>query len=380
MNTPFIFGKVAIAEHFTNRTTEVEKLVNNFSSLINTIIISPRRWGKSSLVLKAAEIAVNKNTKTKFCFIDMYNVRNEEQFYQMLAQEVLKSSSSKFEEMLDSSKNFLSRVVPKISISADSVNEISLSMDWAEIKKNPDEILDFAEKVASSKNIRIIVCIDEFQNISGFGEPLEFQKKLRSHWQKHQNVSYCLYGSKRHMLLDVFNSQSMPFYQFGDILFLEKMSEKHWIPFICERFKSTGKTISNDHAQLICTLANNHSFYVQQIAHLSWLNTKKTCKKEQITDAYESLLLQLGFLYQTNTDGLSNTQINFLEAALKETKELSSKETIKTYKLGTSANVSRIKQALINKEVVEINGNQVEFLDPLYKSWLIKHYFKLTQK
>ncbi len=378
MNTPFIFGKIAIDEYFTNRTNEVEQLANNFLSLINTVIISPRRWGKSSLVLKSSEIAKKRDRKIKFCFIDMYNIRNEEQFYQLLAQEVLRASSSKIEEMIESSRNFLSRIIPKISFSPDLNNEISISMDWDEVKKDPDEILDFAENIARSKGTRLIICIDEFQNIAGFGEPVEFQKKLRSHWQKHQNVAYCLYGSKRHMLLDVFNSQSMPFYKFGDILFLEKITEKHWIPFILERFLSTGKSISENNARLICTLAENHSFYVQQLSHLTWLNTENTCNKEQITTAYDNLLLQLGFLYQTSTDGLSNTQVNFLEAALKEEEKLSSKEIIKVYKLGTSANVSRIKQALINKEIIEIQGNEIEFLDPMYKSWLIKHYFKIS--
>lgn len=378
MNTPFKFGKIVNAEYFTNRINEVEQLANNFLSLINTVIISPRRWGKSSLVQKAAETTGKRDTKTKFCFIDMYNVRNEEQFYQLLAQEVLRSSSTKLEEMLDSSRNFLSRLIPKISISPDSVNEISISMDWEEVRKQPDEILDFAEKIAQSKNIRLVICIDEFQNISGFSEPVEFQKKLRSHWQNHKNVSYCLYGSKRHMLLDVFNSQSMPFYKFGDILFLEKINEIHWIPFISERFRSTGKKISKDNAQLICILAENHSFYVQQLSHLAWLNTENNCSKEQIMNAYENLLLQLGFLYQNNTDELSNTQVNFLEAALQQEDKLSSKKIIKTYHLGTSANVSRIKQALISKEIIEIQGNHIEFLDPLYKSWLKKHYFKLN--
>lgn len=377
MKTPFVFGKIANAEYFTNRNSEVERLANNFLSLVNTVIISPRRWGKSSLVLKASEITKEKDIKTKFCFIDMYNIRSEEQFYQLLAQEVLKASSTRFEEMLESTRNFLSRIIPKISVNPDPGNEISISMDWEEVKKNPDEILDFAEKIALSKNIRFIICIDEFQNISGFDEPVEFQKKLRSHWQYHQNVSYCLYGSKRHMLLDVFNSQSMPFYKFGDILFLEKITENHWISFILERFISTGKNISEENARLICSLTENHSFYVQQLSHLAWLNTDNFCKKEDIINAFDNLLLQLGFLYQTSTDGLSNTQINFLEAALKDEEKLSSKETIKTYKLGTSANVTRIKQALVNKEIIEFQGNNIEFLDPLYKSWLKKHYFKV---
>jgi len=117
---------------------------------------------------------------------------------------------------------------------------------------------------------------------------------------------------------------------------------------------------------------------VQQLAHLCWLRTKTACTSQQVTEAYESLLLQLSFLYQTNTDGLSNTQINFLEAVLKGEEKISSKDIIITYKLGTSSNVNRIKGALISKEIIEIRGNKIDFIDPMYKNWLKKHYFNLA--
>ena len=99
-------------------------------------------------------------------------------------------------------------------------------LDWKEVKKGQDEILDLAENICKNKKIKVVVCIDEFQNIAFFDEPLAFQKKLRAHWQHHKQTSYCLYGSKRHLLMDIFSSQSMPFYKFGDVIFLEKIKEK----------------------------------------------------------------------------------------------------------------------------------------------------------
>ena len=376
--TPFIFGKIVSAAFFTDRTEETGHLAGNFNSLINTVIISPRRWGKLSLVQKASEITQQNNSLIKFCFIDMFNVRSEDKFYQHFMHEILKTTSGKIYEILELARNFLSKVVPRFSFSPAPDNDFSISLDWKEVKKQIDEILDLPEKIALVKGIRLMVCIDEFQNISGFEKPAEFQKKLRAHWQKHQNVGYCLYGSKRHMLLDVFNSQGMPFYNFGDVIYLEKISEKHWIPFIQERFAGTGKKILEEVANQICFLAENHSFYVQQLAHLCWLRTKTSCTKELVNESYESLLLQLSFLYQTNTDGLSNTQVNFLEAVLRDEEKISSKDIIMTYKLGTSSNVSRIKGALINKEIIEIRGNKIYFIDPMYKNWLKKHYFKLS--
>lgn len=376
MKTPFTFGKIALDKDFTNRTKETERLRQNFISLTNTILISPRRWGKSSLVTKAAKLATDKNKKIRFCFIDLNNVRTEEQFYKNLATEVLKASSSKIETTLSNAKKLMGKFIPTITVSPTPESSFQLGLNWSEVKKEPTDILDLAERVAIDSNTNFIICIDEFQNISEFENPEAFQKMLRAHWQKHQNVSYCLYGSKRHMLMDVFTSPSMPFYKFGDIVFLEKISSNDWISFIKDRFDDTGKQIENDDAALIAELANCHSYYVQQLAQQSWLRTEKSCSKDIINEAFEDLVLQLSMLFQTITDGLGNNQINFLKAVTDNVEQLSSMSTIKEYQLGTSANVLKIKKALINKEIIDTQNDTVTFLDPLYKYWLKKYFFK----
>ena len=176
MDTPFVFGKIAFDKNFTDRKIETELLISNFTALTNTIIISPRRWGKSSLVFKASEIASKANENLYFCFIDLYNVRSEEQFYQLLAQEVLRSSSSKTDELMNIIKKFLGQITPKITLSPEPNSEFSLGINWQEVKKQPDDILNLAENIAKEKNIKFIICIDEFQNISDFGNPLALQK------------------------------------------------------------------------------------------------------------------------------------------------------------------------------------------------------------
>ena len=92
METPFIFGKIATEKNFTDHERETADLVQNFTSLINTIIISPRGWGKSSLVNKAAKLAMVQDGNLRICHIDLFNVRNEENFYSLLAQNGRKQS------------------------------------------------------------------------------------------------------------------------------------------------------------------------------------------------------------------------------------------------------------------------------------------------
>lgn len=379
METPFEYGRLAVSNNFTNRKKELKHLTDNFSVLANTILISPRRWGKSSLVEKAAGLAAKKNKNLRFCMVDAFNVRTEQQFYQQLATAVLNASSSRLEIVAETAKNFMGKFIPRVSFSPDNLQEVSLSLDWKEVIKQPDDILNMAEKIAAKNNLKFIICIDEFQNVASFDHQLAFQKKLRANWQKHQHVGYCLYGSKRHMLMDVFTNSSMPFYKFGDLMFLEKIKKEDWIRFITRRFTDTKKTISKENAAYLTHLADCHPYYVQQLAQLSWLRTQMECCEDIINDAHEGLIDQLSLLFQSKTEELTIIQINFLSALLEGVNQFSSKETLEEYNLGTSGNVVKLKKTLVNKEIIDIRNNEFFLLDPIYKSWLKTRYFKLKK-
>ncbi len=377
METPFIYGKLATGNNFTNRESEQERLVGNFLSGTNTILISPRRWGKSSLVFKSATEAKRLDDQLIIILIDLFNIRDEEEFYKCLAENVIRASSNRMEEVMANVKEFMKEWIPRVSFSPDSQQEFSLSLNWNEIKKHPDEILNMAENIAVSKKKRIVVCLDEFQNIGYYEDPLAFQKKLRANWQRHQSVSYCLYGSKRHMLLDVFTSPSMPFYKFGDVMFLSKITLDYWIKFISERYNSTGKTIEAGQAERIATLADCHPYYVQQLAQLVWLRAGTTVFDNIIEEAMDNLILQMSMLFQNLTENLATSHINFLKMILEGQTRFSSMENIEKYHLGTSANVVKIKKALINKEIIDEQLDSINILDPLYSIWLKKYYFMI---
>ncbi len=378
MKNPFIFGKIASGDAFTDRETEQVRLADNINSGINSILISPRRWGKSSLVFRVSQTLVKKQPDLRFCFIDLFNVRSEEEFYSLLAKEVLRAAYPKWKERLEAARKFFHQITPKLTLSSHPANDFSVSFDWKEIEKSPDEILNMPEKLSRRLNLKIIVCLDEFQNIAFFNDPLSFQKKLRSNWQKHTYANYCLYGSKQHMMTELFESKSMPFYKFGDIIFLEKIPEKYWNSFIIAGFKKTGKTINEETAEKIALQMENHPYFVQQFAHNVWSLTDKICSADVFDHALEQLLLQNTILFQKEVDSLTNTQVNFLKAVCDNVSKFSSSETIREYKLGTTGNVNRIKRSLSNQEIIEISGDKVEFVDPLFKLWFMKVFMQIS--
>lgn len=377
MEAPFIFGRIATDENFTDREKETEHLVNNFESLINTVIISPRRWGKSSLVHRAADIAMRADKNIRICTIDLFNVKTEEQFYTVLARNLIQGTSSRWEEAVENAKKFFSRLVPKISVGAGPGNEISIDFDWEEMKSNPDEILDLSERIAEAKGVKIVVCIDEFQSIAEFEDPLFFQRRLRAHWQRHKKVSYCLYGSKRHMMMEVFTDSSMPFYKFGDIFFLNKIDTEHFIPFITERFSSTGKSITEDASRNIVSLADNHPYYVQQLSQLSWLRTSGQCDVETVVKAHLSLVEQLSLLFSNLMETLTFQQTCYLHALIAGEKSITSAETMYRYHISSATAASRSLKTLIKKDILDSKSGEISFQDPIFEYWLRHDYYRL---
>lgn len=375
METPFIFGKIATEKNFTDREVETSNLIQSFTSLINTIIISPRRWGKSSLVNKASKLAMEQDSKLRICHIDLFNVRSEEHFYSLLAQKVIAATSSKWEEAIENAKCFLSHLVPKISIGTDPTNEISIDFDWEMEKHNIDEVLDLAEKIAQKKGLKIVICVDEFQNISEFTDPEYFQKKLRSHWQHHQRVAYCLYGSKRHMMMDVFTDSSKPFYKFGNLMFLNKIETPHLVEFFNNRFADTGKAINEDASKLIAELVDNHPYYAQQLAQQSWLRTKDVCTVEIVQEAHAALVEQLSLLFVTITETLTTQQLNYLKALIAGEKAISSTEVMHRYKISSTTSISRSKASLVKNDIIDNKAGEISFQDPIYAYWLKHEYF-----
>ncbi len=116
---------------------------------------------------------------------------------------------------------------------------------------------------------------------------------------------------------------------------------------------------------------------MQQLAQQSWLRTAAECNRDIVNEAFEDLVLQLSMLFHNLTDDLSKSQVNFLKALINNVKQLSSKQALHEFQLGTSANVLKVKKMLIKKEIIDIHGSNIYFLDPLYRYWLKKYYFHL---
>jgi len=369
MHSPFAFGKVVDGSSFTNRKKEIAALFSNFDHNVHTILISPRRWGKTSLISKVVKSYVSQNKDTCYCKIDFFNIREEREFYEILAREVIKSTSGKLEEWIQITREFLKRITPRFSFGSDPINDFELSFDWTDEKIHYEEILNMPERIAESKGLKLIICMDEFQSLSRFKDPELFQKRLRASWQYHKHVVYCFYGSKRSMMSSIFQQNNMPFYKFGNVMFLSKIEKDDFTRFIIEAFKRTEKEIEPEHAEMIVTYMQCHPYYVQQLAHYVWINTRGKVLGKTLITSLEGMLESNAILYEKEVETLSNSQFNYLKALVGGEKKIGSQKTIEKYRLGSTANIAKVQKALLKREIIDKRKGKVELLDPAFSVW-----------
>lgn len=376
MEQPFVFGVPADNPHFIGREKEVPRLEANFRYGVNTVLMSPRRWGKTSLVNRAAQSVKDEN-----CIIvqmDIFACRSEYDFYNTFSTAILRQTASRIDEWKDLAKGFIERLVPKISVSPEPGMEYSVSLGITPKTHSPEEVLSLPESIAERKGCKLVICIDEFQQIGEFPDSLEVQKRLRGVWQHQKYVSYCLFGSKLHMMTRLFLKKSYPFYRFGEVMNLKPIPLQSWIPYIQGRFAAFGKRIGERYVEQICNTVEYQSSYVQQLSYSVFLFTDKDVTDESFVQGVEDLLAQNSNVFIEQTQSLTTYQMNFLRAVLDGvTSGFGEAHIREEYNLGSPSNITRLKNTMIEKELVELSEKGITLGDPVLKLWLRNIFYRL---
>ncbi len=373
MSKPFVYGTAVFGENFTDRVTETKHLKMNFESGVNTILISPRRTGKTSLVYRASEQITDPSVKV--IMMDVYDCRDPYDFYERFASAIIKGLATKADQAVRLAKSFLSRLSPKVSLSPDPTQDFAVSFGISPKTQNPEEILNLPEVIAEKRNWNIVICIDEFQQIGEFADSVFFQKKLRGVWQLQKHVSYCLFGSKKHMMDNLFQNKAMPFFHFGDLIQLEPIAKEEWVKYIVRQFNSMNMSISEELAGDICDKVQSYSSYVQQLAWNVMVDAEGAVTEQNVETGYELLIRQTSALFKRQLANLTAFQMNYLKAIAAGIHDgFSSAKVLEDYRLGSKSNVSRIEKVLLGKELIEKKEDGVFFADPVFAYWFHRDY------
>lgn len=367
----FVFGVPVADYNFVGREEEIRRLKADFTHGINVILMSPRRIGKTSLVKHVLE-DINRDD-ILVVYMDIFGCKTEYEVYNKFAAAVLSQTANNRKLWLEEAKNFIYRLTPKISVSPYPTMEFSVSLGITPKTHTPEEILSLPEKIAQKKGKHVLVCIDEFQQIGELPNSFSVQAVMRGVWQLQQHTSYCLFGSKHHLMASIFLNKSMPFYQFGELMSLQRIPEATWVSYIVSHFKDGERAISAKQAESICQFVGNYSSYVQQLSWLVFTQSKEgeTISDELIQSCFKSLLDINEALFMQQVEPLSEYQMNFLRAIADGVhNNFTFVDTREEYRLGSYANISRLKTALVKADLVEGRKGELYITDPVFEKWI----------
>ena len=359
---PFRFGSIVEGEYFTNRRQEIKEIVSDIESGQNVVLISQRRFGKSSMVNKALA-----GMNIKSIRLDLEIISDEVDLANAYVKKAL--ALSPFEKLKTYIKTFKIQPAMEYNPATGDIN-VSFSPDSANKAAVVAESLELPEIIAKKQNRRVVVVFDEFQEIRRIAPNLE--KKMRGVFQSHQNVSYIFIGSQESMIRDIFQEKKNPFYKFGRQKVLGGIPADEMEAFVLKRFCSAGINASGI-VKDILKFTGCHPYYTQQLCHELYIaHEKGPFRRELITEAVENIVTQHGADYKRWWNALDNTERKVVIGLAAGGNEATSRKFIQKYGIKTASTSGSAIVRLIDKGIiVRREKNAYEIEDPFWKEWII---------
>jgi hypothetical protein len=371
---PFIFGEIIDDENFVNRTKELRQLVRDLSDGQKIFLLSPRRFGKSSLVSMAMLKLKKRHIRTVSLTVSSYS--SYAQFLEKFAEKVLRAAGP-WERVKDWVTRFGRQVKPDVNYNMTS-GEVSLSLGkGASFDPEPiaPEVFALPEEITKNAEFRMAICLDEFQQITQFdGGTVE--NVIRNQVQQQRQVGYVFAGSQPSLMQEML-SASRPFHKAGPQMFLDKIDAEDWKEFITAQFRRRGRTIDEAAMDLMLSAADLIPYDVQRIAHELWdyaeLQDKKQLAIADVETVISGLVSGQSTYYELLWEQLAPRQRAALQAlAARGPEEIYSQTLREEFRLGPASTVQKAFQSLDAKDILDRYKGEYFFLDPLFPRWIAK--------
>lgn len=354
MKNPFKFGTIVEDEFFTDRISELRYIEQKLDSENHIILISPRRFGKSSLVMKAV-----KSCARPFIMLNLQKVVSVQDLASNLLKEVFKLYP--WEKVKHLMTHF--RIIPTISTNpmGDGV-EVMFQPSTNGVVALEDAMMTI-EKVSTPEK-RMIVILDEFQEIMSIGKGLD--KQLRAIMQLQHNINYVLLGSQESMMTEIFERKKSPFYHFGTLMRLKKIPYEDFHAYISERLNPVLAEQSESVADEILAITKCHPYYTQQLSSQVW----ELANYESVNDGVvETAVERLSDIHDLDFERL---WVGFNKVDRRVFKTLcSGGEKLSSSGLPTSTTYSAVKRLMQKGFVIKEDTYEIE--DPFFKRWITKN-------
>lgn len=305
---------LALDKNFCNREAEQQKLLYNIQSSQATLVTSPRRYGKTSLVLN-----VLYHHKVPFAWVDLYAELDEQGIINAILAgigDIIYKLEPSHKKALAAVSNFFSRMNLHFSF-----KETEIKVEFATPRQSSPKtlltILKELEQTLQKKKKKIVLFLDEFQRLSEISKSTTIEGALRNIAQQTKHISFVFSGSNRHLLNGIFNDRTRPFYNLCDKLTLDRIDQKHYVPFIQHKAKQRwGKALSDEVIDLILDLTQRHPYYLNVLCNRLWYE-KSVPVITDVDVSWEKYAFEEKSKIMAELDQLSTNQAKLIRAIAK---------------------------------------------------------------
>lgn len=370
LSNPFTL-RIAQDEDFCNREKETDDLLRYARGGNNVMLISPRRYGKSSLIKHVFNHLKEEDFLT--VYVDLFPVSSEQHFISRFSIAVFKGIGSGVDprSFIDKVASVFKRIVPGVEVKPDGVSITSRFDYTISTDLLLDDLMEGIFAYVKKKGHKACIAMDEFQEITELPDSKKIEGILRSHIQTHKDISYFFIGSRRRILQDMFSNKNRPFYKSAYTYMLKEIPKEDFIPYIEQKFKNTGKVCQSAVADKIYDMVRGYPYYIQKLASVTWDITTKDCTVDTVLQAYGILLDIEATDFEGIWSGLSLIQKSVLRAIAKEPAATPySREFLERHRLSLGG-TQRAIGVLLSKDLVEKDSeNRYRVTDPVLGVWL----------
>ncbi len=268
---PFTFGALALDEAFTDRERELRELRRDIENGQDVLLYAPRRYGKSSLVLRAAQKALARGVLVGYC--DLMKTPTKERFASALARTIHADIDSAVGGALDRAAALFRglRITPTMEVDpADGSLRFSFQAGRrkTDIDETIERLLELPGELAAERGKRVAVVFDEFQEIVSLDK--QFPNLMRAVFQTQPEVAHVYLGSKRHILERIFNDRNEPFWRSARQMEIGPIAPRAFGAFIRERFAETERAVDDDALARLLEATGGHPYATQELAYFVW--------------------------------------------------------------------------------------------------------------
>ncbi len=380
MDTPFPYAQYVTGKHFIGRKADVTLLGNLLSQGEHVAIYEPPKSGKTSLIQQALYTMRLSGKAFTVGQFPALNIRTPEEFLLHLGATVLKMVAFTTDEI----RNLVQRYLRDTHFVFDPVafserNQV-ISLNW---ELDADDILAMLRlpfRVAADRGDRMIMIVDEFQCLGYLDDPDVILRPLDAVLREEQaRKLFCFVfcGSGVNAMKAIFEGSRL-FSRVVERVRLTPIDEHEIVDHVQRGFLASGKVVNQDLIVGACRLFKGNVWYINQFASICDSMSRGYIMEPVLVDALDCLLSIHGPQFVSIVSNLTTHQISLLRATIEGCIRFSSADIIRKYGLNSSANVKRVKDALMKKEVLTFDENDVPSLeDPLFEYWVKKYYFEL---